>query len=44
MKFFFGIFFEILMVRFLEWVYIEFDKDDVEGSIKRLEKVFFIIW
>ncbi|BAD86380.1 hypothetical protein, conserved [Thermococcus kodakarensis KOD1] len=36
-----GILFEILMARFPEWVYIEFDKDDAEGSIKRLEKALF---
>jgi predicted secreted protein len=34
-----GILFEILMARFPEGVYFEFDKDDVEGSINRLEEL-----
>ncbi|MBP1911241.1 hypothetical protein [Thermococcus stetteri] len=34
-----GILFEILMARFPEEVYVEFDKEDVKGSIKRLEEV-----
>ncbi|WP_048149914.1 hypothetical protein [Palaeococcus ferrophilus] len=33
-----GILFEILMARFPEGFYVEFDKDDIEGSIKRLEE------
>lgn len=34
-----GILFEILMARFPSAVYVEFDKDDVEGSIERLREV-----
>ncbi|WP_297437636.1 hypothetical protein [Thermococcus sp.] len=33
-----GILFEILMARFPEAVYVEFDKDDIEGSIKEMEE------
>ncbi|MCD6373864.1 MAG: hypothetical protein J7L37_10070 [Thermococcus sp.] len=33
-----GILFEILMARFPEATYIEFDKDNIEESLKRLEK------
>jgi predicted secreted protein len=34
-----GILFEILIARFPEGVYFEFDKEDVEGSIKQLKKL-----
>ncbi|MDI3475829.1 MAG: hypothetical protein PWQ95_1557 [Thermococcaceae archaeon] len=34
-----GILFEILMASFPEGIYIEFDKEDIEGSLKRLEVV-----
>ncbi|WP_258083670.1 hypothetical protein [Thermococcus thermotolerans] len=34
-----GILFEILMARFPEGTYIEFDKDEVEGSIEELRNV-----
>ncbi|WP_297499618.1 hypothetical protein [Thermococcus sp.] len=33
-----GILFEILMARFPEGVYLEFDKEDIEGSLVRLER------
>ena len=33
-----GILLEILMARFPEVIYVEFDKDDIEGSLKRLEE------
>lgn len=36
-----GILFEILMARFPEGTYIEFDKDDIEGSIERLRNVLW---
>ncbi|WP_148883289.1 hypothetical protein [Thermococcus aciditolerans] len=32
-----GILFEILMARFPEGTYIEFDKDDIEGSMERVK-------
>lgn len=34
-----GILFEILMARFPDALYVEFDKDDVEGSAERLREV-----
>ncbi|NJE03994.1 hypothetical protein [Thermococcus sp. MV11] len=34
-----GILFEILTARFPEGVYVEFDKDDVEGSMERVKSV-----
>ncbi len=34
-----GILFEILMARFPEAVYLEFDKEEVKGSIERMRKV-----
>ena len=34
-----GILFEILMARFPEGTYIEFDKEDIEGSIAKLEEM-----
>jgi len=33
-----GVLFEILMARFPEGTYIEFDKDDIEGSMERVKK------
>ncbi|ASJ07711.1 hypothetical protein A3L11_00065 [Thermococcus siculi] len=33
-----GILFEVLMARFPEGIYLEFDKEDIEGSLKRLEE------
>jgi hypothetical protein len=34
-----GVLFEILTARFPEGVYVEFDKDDVEGSMERVKSV-----
>ncbi|ASJ02136.1 hypothetical protein A3L09_02055 [Thermococcus profundus] len=34
-----GILFEILTARFPEGVYAEFDKEDIKGSLKRLEEI-----
>lgn len=34
-----GILFEILMARFSEVTYIEFDKEDIEGSMERVKSV-----
>ena len=36
-----GILFEILMARFPEAVYLEFDKEDIEGSLRRLEEALW---